>query len=1068
MSRRRPRRREYRGRGTVLGGVDLVGRDAELAVVAHALDDVRGGTGRVLGVLGEAGIGKTALLAALGERRARAGLLVLEGRGAEHERDVPFGVVVDALDEHVATLSPRRVADARRRISASVLPAAAAGAGAGRGRAGRGRALPPSPRAARAARAAGARAAGRAAARRPALGRRGVARARAAPAAPPAARRVPARLRAAPGRARRAAAGRRARDAGLGAPAARAAPARRRARCSPACPTPRCASASPREAARQPAVPARAGARRGRRRDGAARDAGRRRRGSRWRRSSRGARALIAGRRGRRRPVRPGAGRGRRRAAARRGGARRAGRRRTWSRATGDGRAFAFRHPLVRRAVYDAAPPAWRLGGARARRRRARARAAPRPAPRAYHVARFARAGRRGGDRAAERGRGGGRRHVARDRRALVRRGAAAVPDGDTARRAGCWRRWRWRSPTPAGSTTRRAALVEALELLPDARRRSGSSSSARARSSRCSSAATHEARAAPARRARAARRRPGQAAIAFQLAADAMTHGRSDELRTWAEHARRTAERRRAGRCSPGARDARRARRALDGERRRRRRVARPRGRARPRRSTTRRSAPASACSCRSAARSCGSGATRDAAATLRAGARGLPPDAARAGSSSGCGSCARWRAGPAARPRRGAASRSRPRRRARGCSARRTRCCSSLCMRALVHHHRGEPLEAERAARECAELAGALEPSAITAHAACHARRRSHADRDPERASRELRAAAGPELGATDPSMSSWLRLRSCAPRSPPGGSTTPSAGPRPAASHAARLRLPASAVRASCAPRRGPARPRRRGRAPPRSRCDAAAAADRVRRRWTPPRRGCSPAARSPPPGDTERGQGRAPARRRRRRPRRRARGCATRPRASCAGSARRVSAASRRAAPRARRADRARARDRRARRAGPLEQAGRRHAVPQREDRRERAHRASTPSSASARAPSSRSGSGRSGDGEEGEQPLRRLLRAVLGQEVPGVERRAADVGRPRPPDLEHVAVEDRQRRRARPTAPGPGSRSGGPPRGRPRRARRPPTRPPGSPRTSPRRRPRRRTRAGRRP
>ena len=32
-------------------------------------------------------------------------MLTLEGRGAEHERDVPFGVVVDALDDHVATLS---------------------------------------------------------------------------------------------------------------------------------------------------------------------------------------------------------------------------------------------------------------------------------------------------------------------------------------------------------------------------------------------------------------------------------------------------------------------------------------------------------------------------------------------------------------------------------------------------------------------------------------------------------------------------------------------------------------------------------------------------------------------------------------------------------------------------------------------------------------------------------------------------------------------------------------------------------------------------------------------------
>ena len=106
--------------------MDLVGRDAELTVVARAVDDVRGGTGRVLGVVGDAGIGKTALLAALDDGARGAGLQVFEGRGAEHERDVPFGVVIDALDEHVATLSPRRLQTLGPDL-ASVLPAAAPG-----------------------------------------------------------------------------------------------------------------------------------------------------------------------------------------------------------------------------------------------------------------------------------------------------------------------------------------------------------------------------------------------------------------------------------------------------------------------------------------------------------------------------------------------------------------------------------------------------------------------------------------------------------------------------------------------------------------------------------------------------------------------------------------------------------------------------------------------------------------------------------------------------------------------------------------------------------------------------
>src|SRR5829696_481260 len=89
--------------------MDLLGREKELAVADAAISAVGEGGPRALAVMGEAGIGKSALLQALRDRARDAGLLVLAGRAAEHERDVPFGLVVDALDDHVATMHHRRV-----------------------------------------------------------------------------------------------------------------------------------------------------------------------------------------------------------------------------------------------------------------------------------------------------------------------------------------------------------------------------------------------------------------------------------------------------------------------------------------------------------------------------------------------------------------------------------------------------------------------------------------------------------------------------------------------------------------------------------------------------------------------------------------------------------------------------------------------------------------------------------------------------------------------------------------------------------------------------------------------
>jgi DNA-binding CsgD family transcriptional regulator len=80
----------------------LVGRDAELRALERALAQVGEGRSRALGITGEAGIGKSRLLGALGERAASRGHLVLAGRAAELERDVPYALWMEALDGHIA------------------------------------------------------------------------------------------------------------------------------------------------------------------------------------------------------------------------------------------------------------------------------------------------------------------------------------------------------------------------------------------------------------------------------------------------------------------------------------------------------------------------------------------------------------------------------------------------------------------------------------------------------------------------------------------------------------------------------------------------------------------------------------------------------------------------------------------------------------------------------------------------------------------------------------------------------------------------------------------------------
>jgi DNA-binding CsgD family transcriptional regulator len=86
----------------------LVGRRSELAAVATALQGI-GRDARYVLLSGEPGIGKTRMLEELARRGEERGCTVLTGRGAELERDLPFGVWVDALDDHAAWLGPDRL-----------------------------------------------------------------------------------------------------------------------------------------------------------------------------------------------------------------------------------------------------------------------------------------------------------------------------------------------------------------------------------------------------------------------------------------------------------------------------------------------------------------------------------------------------------------------------------------------------------------------------------------------------------------------------------------------------------------------------------------------------------------------------------------------------------------------------------------------------------------------------------------------------------------------------------------------------------------------------------------------
>jgi DNA-binding CsgD family transcriptional regulator len=83
----------------------LVGRDDLLVLADRRLDDVTAGRGQFLLLAGEAGIGKTRLLAAIRRKAEARGLAAVDGAVAPQDRDVPAASILD-LARSMTRLAP--------------------------------------------------------------------------------------------------------------------------------------------------------------------------------------------------------------------------------------------------------------------------------------------------------------------------------------------------------------------------------------------------------------------------------------------------------------------------------------------------------------------------------------------------------------------------------------------------------------------------------------------------------------------------------------------------------------------------------------------------------------------------------------------------------------------------------------------------------------------------------------------------------------------------------------------------------------------------------------------------
>jgi DNA-binding CsgD family transcriptional regulator len=88
----------------------LVGRDGDTAALARALERVRHGAGQTVLIAGEAGIGKSRLVATARARAAELGFGCLQGQCLEPDVALPYAPLIDLLRTRLIGLSPAKIA----------------------------------------------------------------------------------------------------------------------------------------------------------------------------------------------------------------------------------------------------------------------------------------------------------------------------------------------------------------------------------------------------------------------------------------------------------------------------------------------------------------------------------------------------------------------------------------------------------------------------------------------------------------------------------------------------------------------------------------------------------------------------------------------------------------------------------------------------------------------------------------------------------------------------------------------------------------------------------------------
>ena len=103
------------------GFTTFVGRGDELATLEAALEQSQSGSGAVVGVVGEAGVGKSRLCHEFVERCRRQGIPVYEAQGQAHGREIPFLPVLQMMRSYFAIAESDSDQQAREKIAGRML-----------------------------------------------------------------------------------------------------------------------------------------------------------------------------------------------------------------------------------------------------------------------------------------------------------------------------------------------------------------------------------------------------------------------------------------------------------------------------------------------------------------------------------------------------------------------------------------------------------------------------------------------------------------------------------------------------------------------------------------------------------------------------------------------------------------------------------------------------------------------------------------------------------------------------------------------------------------------------------